>query len=185
LKKQLSEISALFLISIFLFGCGTTGKLTDTGSDNKGNVDKPGIINENYDPQVYNDKELIIKKTISPESNSENIDNLLFQADGVEDLPEEIEGFRVQICAVSGEEQAKRIQRDAIIQFIDKNVYLKYDSPYYKVRIGDCATRYEAEQLLKLASKKGFADAWVVRSKIKRTTDQKQAPPPEENKPPN
>ena len=42
-------------------------------------------------------------------------------------------------------------------------VYLDYEVPYYKIRIGDFATREEAESVLPAVQGMGFNEAWVAR----------------------
>jgi hypothetical protein len=41
-------------------------------------------------------------------------------------------------------------------------VYVVYDAPTYKVRIGDFATRLEAKNALEQIQAKGFTNAWLV-----------------------
>jgi hypothetical protein len=45
-------------------------------------------------------------------------------------------------------------------------VYLQYDAPYYKVRVGNCLTRREGDLLQERAVRRGYRDAWVVRSLV-------------------
>lgn len=42
-------------------------------------------------------------------------------------------------------------------------VYLDYEVPYYKVRIGDFGTREEAESILPAVQGMGYNEAWVAR----------------------
>ncbi len=169
---------------IFLIGCGVSGKLKKEGEAGEKVTTRGGVINESYEPPAMAEDELKIKQTISVDSQSDNIDEILNNQ--VEKItPEEVSGFRVQICAVSDENQAKSIQKDAIFAFINEEVYLKYDSPYYKVRVGNCTTRYEAEQLQKRAVEKGFPDAWVVRTKVKAIEKSEDIQPTTTDEPPN
>jgi hypothetical protein len=135
-----------------------------------------GIVNEFFDPLILNDDDLKVKKTISIESKSDQVEQNLSRPDTSYQKPETAPGYRVQICAVSDEDRARQIQRDAILKFINEEVYLIYDTPYYKVRVGNCLTRYEADQLQQLAVEKGFDDAWVVRTNI--TPKHKDDSPP-------
>ena len=75
------------------------------------------------------------------------------------------EGFRVQL--LSG--------RTPDVIDIDKNqlrlkygyeVYLIYEAPFYKLRIGDFRTREEASCFCRILLKDGFSDAWIVKSPI-------------------
>lgn len=74
-------------------------------------------------------------------------------------------GFRVQLTQTSNREQAKGIRDLAILRF-EEEVYMVFEAPYYKVRIGDFTEWPHAEELQKVAKQKGFQDAWVVGAKV-------------------
>ena len=84
---------------------------------------------------------------------------------------EMVPGYRVQVCATPDEATARAYYHDALMKFLDQGVYLRFDSPYYKVRIGDCKSRFEAEELQKRVQKAGFPDAWVVRTRVYANPD--------------
>jgi hypothetical protein len=48
-------------------------------------------------------------------------------------------------------------------EIFDKEIYLDYEVPYYKVRAGDFARLQEAEQYLPAAIEAGYETAWVVK----------------------
>ena len=80
----------------------------------------------------------------------------------------EMPGFRVQIFVTKEEFDARQVEEDALLQF-EERVYLTFDSPNYKIRVGDCKTRSEANDLRQIALQRGYPDAWVVRCKILTT----------------
>jgi len=43
---------------------------------------------------------------------------------------------------------------------------LEFDSPYYKVRLGDFHIREEAEEIREIVRSRGYPKAWIVKSKI-------------------
>jgi len=157
---------SLFVLVSLILGCTSSRGLLTEDESSKGAEERTGIVNEFFDPLILDEEELKIKKTISIESKSEQMDESLTQPSQENQQSQIVPGFRVQICAVSDEERARQVQRDAILKFINEEVYLIYDSPYYKVRVGNCLTRYEADKLQQFAVEKGFDDAWVVRTKI-------------------
>lgn len=79
--------------------------------------------------------------------------------------PATIYGFRVQIFASSTQKGANKVADDARSLFGGK-VYIEHTPPYYKVRVGDCLTKEEAETLKNLAINKGFRGAFVVETMI-------------------
>jgi hypothetical protein len=77
----------------------------------------------------------------------------------------EEQGFRVQLFA-SGEEKEARSYEERALLLFNENVYLTFEIPTYKVRLGDCRTRSEANILRQEAENKGFTGAWVVRCRV-------------------
>lgn len=154
-------IIAILMPIILLSGCAAKKTMQE-----KSTTKEKGLINENFDPLILKDDDIeIIKK--KPAEAKSDFENSIFQSiEETEDLNKELDGYRVQICALSDEKRARDVQREAILKF-DENIYLIYDSPYYKVRIGDCVTRFEADKLQQIAVEKGFEDAWVVKTKVK------------------
>lgn len=124
--------------------------------------------NEDFDPMTLNDFELDVDS--QPASSSVQVVDVeqLLRGDAVPDSLLEgqaIPGFRVQLIATRNEEEARAVMRNAVISF-DEQVYRQYDNPYYKIRVGDFLSRYEANQLQEEAIALGFHEAWVVRSMI-------------------
>lgn len=157
--KKLIGILMIFLIS----SCSSSKQVKKGENQNEGTT---GYINENFDPLILNDYDLKIKEKRDTEATSDVDDSLLDKMETSNQQEAEVPGYRVQICAVPDEVTAREIQREAILKMND-NIYLIYDSPYYKVRIGDCTSRFEADKLQKSAINKGFDQAWVVKTRVK------------------
>ena len=81
--------------------------------------------------------------------------------------PEALEtlGFRVQIYAFSSRVGANSAAESARLQFPER-VYVDYVAPYYKVRVGDCVTRAEADMLKARARQFGYTDAFIVETMV-------------------
>ncbi len=79
--------------------------------------------------------------------------------------PTTVYGFRVQIFASSTQDGANKVANDARGIFGGK-VYIEHTPPYFKVRVGDCLTKEDAESLKSLAINKGFRGAFVVETMI-------------------
>lgn len=164
--KKLHISFLTLLVFLLILNCGGSQKMTSK----KSAADREptsGIINEFFDPLILDEDELRWTKTNAVESKSDQVNTIFSQKEDTESASEAITGYRVQICAVSDEEKARQVQREAILKFPTEEVYLIYDTPYYKVRVGNCTTRLEADQLQLFATQNGFEDAWVVRTKIK------------------
>ncbi|MDP6532955.1 MAG: SPOR domain-containing protein [Candidatus Marinimicrobia bacterium] len=75
------------------------------------------------------------------------------------------EGFRVQVFASSRKEKADSLKfhLDNIMQ---EPVFVTFEVPLYKVRVGNCITRKEAERLQARLNEIGYRNAWIIRSRI-------------------
>ena len=120
-------------------------------------------LDERFDPGSVNEPEYPIK----PRQQEERVDLLTQLRSAPEDTGEAafLIGYRIQILQTEDAEEARKMQKDAILE-LDTDAYLIYDEPYYKVRVGDFRTRYEAEQFLEKVHRKGYASAWIVRTRI-------------------
>ncbi len=79
--------------------------------------------------------------------------------------PEQLLGFRIQIFASSTEKNASRVADNARESFTE-NVYINHIAPYYKIRVGDCLTREDAEVLKNKALRLGYRGAFIVETMI-------------------
>jgi hypothetical protein len=76
------------------------------------------------------------------------------------------QGFRIQIFATPNIDEANAMKMAAAQSVIEDSIYVVFDPPLYKVRLGDFQTRVEANQKLATLVDKGFPDAWVVSDRI-------------------
>lgn len=76
-----------------------------------------------------------------------------------------VPGYRVQIFASSTQEGADKVASEARFKFTEQ-VYVEYEPPYYKVRLGDYKNRSDAEILREKAKNLGYLDAWIVQTEV-------------------
>ena len=76
-----------------------------------------------------------------------------------------VEGFRIQLLATQDRFNAEKFQID-LGKIYDKKIYVIFEAPNYKVRVGDFINRKNAEEMRQNLSKKGYTTAWIIRSKI-------------------
>ena len=72
-----------------------------------------------------------------------------------------VDGFRVQIHFGQNRETAQKIRSRFSIDFPELKTYLGYNSPYYKIRVGDFISRLEAYKIQKTISKK-YRGTYIV-----------------------
>ena len=75
------------------------------------------------------------------------------------------EGYRVQILATRYFEYADSLAI-SISNKITDSVYVEFETPNYKVRVGDFINKDSAELLQQELLKMGYKSAWILRSRI-------------------
>jgi hypothetical protein len=118
---------------------------------------------ESFDPLSLNDDDIVIA---SPEITSSTETGDIQESNIA--LPQEITGFRVQILATKNIETASLFEQEASERFQSQNhkTYLIFEAPLYKIRVGNCRSRAEAEALRDLAMGYGYRESFIVKSKI-------------------
>jgi hypothetical protein len=157
-------VHILFIITGFslllLYGCAPRDvikeEVDDEYSDNLHRYER------DFDPSKYNTPfalQVDDKKEPSVES---------FQIPDI-DEPEATtltQGFRIQLYSTSDIEAAQEIQMVADSIFTDYWIYMVYEVPFYKVRLGDFQTRPHANRALAFVQREGFRDAWIVPDRV-------------------
>lgn len=165
------------IAAIYLFGCASTAPVSGTKGKEKSHVSNKGEVSqvEDLNPENLPDQIFTVKEnpqTVqTPSTESEQTPSSQTEQT-VKETIKMTPGYRVQIAALSNQEEAMAIQKEAMLKFADQEVYLTFEPPYYKIRVGDFLTRYDAEKLQKEAIKMGYKDAWIVRTKVKSVQSQ-------------
>ncbi len=76
-----------------------------------------------------------------------------------------IEGYRIQLFSGREEWIAKKIEAGLKVKYLEK-VYLIFEAPFYKVRIGDFRNRDNAVRFCMQMRDDGYNEGWVVKSII-------------------
>lgn len=76
-------------------------------------------------------------------------------------------GWKVQVFSTSDFFLADSIYRQVQQRFENIEVEKVFNLPYYKIRVGNCVTREEAERLLSRAVELNYPDSWVIKTQIK------------------
>ena len=92
--------------------------------------------------------------------------NHLFIIDSIKQLELKInEGYRIQIFESTlssiARAEAKRFQN-----ILGDSVYIDFEAPLYKLRIGNFIERKKAERAIETIERLGAKDSWIVRTKI-------------------
>ena len=110
-------------------------------------------------------------KLIDPEprwpiiSSSLNNENLLTNKNSIDSTQFIIEGFRVQIFATEELAKAEQLQKD-LSNILNQNIYIVFEAPNYKVRVGNFIDRNKAEDFRENVLNKGYTSSWIIRTRI-------------------
>ena len=118
---------------------------------------------ESIDPNTLIDYKPNWPIVVNPFLDMENLKN----NEDVRDTSEIIiEGYRVQVLVTRNTHSADSI-RAVLSDKIDEDVYITYEVPYYKIRVGNCVDRKQAEELKLKLVELGYASAWIIRTRVK------------------
>ena len=138
---------------------------------------------EHFDPMSLDDDDISLADIMGTESSrtrkpeevsekgEENPDEKAEAADPSDSTEvatvemEEVSGWRVQIFASEKFDAAQLIKKESMEVF-DVPVYVPFETPYYKVRIGNCRTLAQVEELIRIAKRKGYRTAFQARTRI-------------------
>ena len=116
-----------------------------------------------FDPNKHRDvqpKWPVIINNVLPGDNA--FDSIL-AADTVHWVTD---GFRVQVLASNSMTKADSLS-NILNSTLEDSVYVVYETPNYKVRIGDYVVREDADKMRQNLHKMGYRSAWVIRTRIK------------------
>jgi len=152
-----------FVFFLLLAGCGERSEIfrgSDTAQSRKAPLD---YYESTLRPSDFDEEVEIVQKA---HAQSSGFIPLEIPSDSSVVIEEIAQGFRIQIFASSSIDEANAAQVLAEEKAPRDSIYIVYDPPVYKVRIGDYATRFEANQQLIRLVNIGYPDAWVVADRI-------------------
>jgi len=168
-------IPGILGISIFLAGCGSSAETIireEPVEKNKPVLKQRGpekrplsYYEATLRPSDF-DKEIEEVQRLHIEERAQR--ELIIPKDSLALLEETILGFRIQILSTANVDDAEVSKLTAQELFFSDTVYVVYDPPVYKVRVGDFETRLQANRRLPDVQERGFRDAWVVPDNVLR-----------------
>ncbi|MCD6245431.1 SPOR domain-containing protein [candidate division WOR-3 bacterium] len=153
--KRLFSLFAIVTLLLILVSCAPKKQnqkevISDTTAY------KPIIMEENTEDTTDVDTEAM---STSADTTKSTVDTTI----SITTAPQS--GYRVQVFATFSEEKADMIANQ-VRERTTEPVYVEYIAPYYKVRVGDCTTRDEAESLKSNLFGLGYSDAFIVQDTI-------------------
>lgn len=139
-----------------------------TGSATVGNPSAlpDTVLDESWDPatllEIKLDSGRIDRDVLRPEQYESFLKG---QSREETDVNAKANGYRVQLVSTRNEDEARSSMQNALNAF-SEHVYLLFDNPYYKLRVGDCVLRSDADSLQQRAIRGGFSSAWIIGSQV-------------------
>jgi cell division septation protein DedD len=176
MKRIASAITTLILLAA-IASCGTstgsryekketTPKTSD--ADKKAERDKRELI-EDFDITPYKTKISIDEN--EPANQSPVVSNDVWYDYPAESTPSEdsstqdisqVEGYRVQVITTDDLDEANEIRAEIYFKTNHKNIYIIFDPPFYKVKVGDFTNISDANSLVFKLNQMGYSEARVV-----------------------
>lgn len=75
-------------------------------------------------------------------------------------------GYRVQIAETEDFNEAENIRTDLYFKTVARRIYIDFDSPFYKVKIGDFTNSFDAKEYSFRLSQLGFKNTTIVKDSI-------------------
>ena len=156
------KILMLFIVFTIVASCSSTKQVSAPQGENSSFE-----YDESFDPNSLNDDDIIITKIETKVADTKKTGSESQVSEG-EIKYREASGFRVQLLATKNIETATLTEQEAKDIFISMKhtIYLVFDAPQYKVRVGDFLNRNDAEEVRDIAKDYGYRDAFIVIGKI-------------------
>ncbi len=154
----------IILFTVLIVGCSSSKSSLPDKRVKNGQIKEKKIPISEYEitlnPVEYDQEIEIAQKARSEEKKVQS--PLEIPKDSMVVQEEVVQGFRIQIFSSSNVDEISLMKNLALEKFVGDSIYVVYDAPVYKVRIGDFVNRYEANQRLPEFVEKGYRDAWIV-----------------------
>ncbi len=75
-------------------------------------------------------------------------------------------GFRVQVLATDKLEEADSLKSELSLKVTQKNIYIIFDPPFYKVEVGDFISMSDAKDLNFKLNQMGYTESRVIASTV-------------------
>jgi len=177
--KLFSSLIFIYL-SLTIISCGTSTSSRYSKSDSKSDTEKNGnTINQTNDNEYKNTENFDITpyKTVIeiPEKKKytgTNDKNVWFDygSPEINNKPKSLvgtqDGFRVQVLVTDNLDEANQLKTDVYFSKSADEVYIDFEPPFYKVKVGDFSAQKTADELKFKLNQLGYKDVRVIKDKI-------------------
>lgn len=181
MKNPLTGKTCLLILPLMIFliaSCSSStasrynkeekNKTTDTSSNSK-ETDLTSLPNEDFDITPYKTQITLPEKKSYSDKNSKNI-WFDYGSPKIENKTKSLvgnaEGFRVLVLTTDNPEEANQVKADIYFNQNTNEVYVDFEPPFYKVKVGDFDTQKNADDLRFKLNQLGYKEAKVIKEKI-------------------
>ncbi len=165
-QLRLPLTAVLLAMVIGIFGCAGSGSAASESQQAGSKRDRYAPLSEyeaTLNPAEYDQEVDVIEKDHANDAADERIEIPVDTSTVSEEI---VQGFRIQVFSSSNIDEANAARLSALEQFTADSVYLIYDPPVYKVRVGDFLQRFDANSRLQEFVALGYRDAWIVPDRV-------------------
>lgn len=119
-----------------------------------------------YKQNTTNNQEPYLRKPFVEKQYPQDLEELIGLHQSLLKKQKEQEGFRIQIVSTTDQSVIKKARMEFSELNTPLKIYQVYDRPYYKLRVGDFLTKFEAEQMVYVLLR-SFPASFVVPDKVK------------------
>jgi hypothetical protein len=167
-KNRKLVYAGICFLSMLAAGCTSSKQVLSADKLKNDQTKEKILLLSEYEgtlnPVEYDQEIEITQKAHGTEQKQQN--SLEIPKDSLMVQEEVVQGFRIQIFSSSNVDETILMKNLALEKFAGDSIYVVYDAPVYKVRVGDFLNRYEASQRLPEFIAKGYRDAWIVPERI-------------------
>lgn len=168
MKSHRYNTLAVILISVLLPGLLMSCSRVKPYFGEGGSKDPRTAAEKNYDPMSFEGDNEVIPPPTGPEwrQTEKGWERYKLVGDAKDSLSDsETIVYRVQIFTSRFLQEAE-VAREELFGKFDEPVYMDFEEPYYKIRIGDFATFEEGTEFLNRVRDMGYTEVWLVKVKV-------------------
>jgi len=161
----------LLFVPIIFFHAGCSSSTSSRYEKTNGNGDNEKVtVNEDFDITQYKTK--IELETIS---NNQGISDVWYEYENDSEdsnfgrnlkIIRTVDGYRVLVVATDNMGAANSVRADILAKIKRKEVYISFEPPFYKVKIGDFTDITESNNLKFKLNQLGYTEARVIQETV-------------------
>jgi len=166
-----SSCFLLLVLIFFVYGCASTQSVpADSGSTSSGIQEDLSKYRPTYQQDSATPKEQVVAVRptgpVTPKNDVTKSVNARMDSITVKNHKlKYAQGYRIIVYSGNSSEEAKQAKEKVYEMLPNAEVYTVYKQPTFRVKVGDCFDRLEANSLY-IKLKKDFANALVVPDQI-------------------